>query len=130
MRSLAEKSRPVAILDADGRPLKAGDPHRFFEAAWVHKHNGTYYFTYSTGTGHEVCYATGNSPYGPFTYRGVVLTPVVGWTTHQSVCLHNGRWYLFFHDAALSGGVSSLRSSRFCELVHEPDGSIRTLQGR
>ncbi|MDE5578597.1 MAG: family 43 glycosylhydrolase [Alistipes sp.] len=130
MRSLAEKSRPVAILDADGRPLKAGDPHRFFEAAWVHKHNGTYYFTYSTGTGHEVCYATGDSPYGPFTYRGVVLTPVVGWTTHQSVCLHNGRWYLFFHDAALSGGVSSLRSSRFCELVHEPDGSIRTLQGR
>ena len=130
LRSLAEESRPVVILDAEGNPLKAGDPHRFFEAAWVHKYNGIYYFTYSTGTGHEVCYATGDNPYGPFTSRGVVLTPVVGWTTHQSICEFRGRWSLFYHDSALSGGVSSLRSARFCELVHEPDGSIRTVQGK
>lgn len=77
----------------DGNPLKADDPHRFFEAAWLHKHNGTYYFTYSTGSTHLICHATGDSPYGPFTYRGVVLTPVVGWTTHQSVCEYNGKWH-------------------------------------
>lgn len=130
MRTLAEKPRPVVILDAGGRPLTAGDPHRFFEAAWLHKHDGIYYFTYSTGSGHEICYATGDNPYGPFTYRGVVLTPVVGWTTHQSVCEHEGKWYLFYHDCVPSGGVSSLRSARYCELVHEPDGAIRTVQGK
>ncbi|MDE5708143.1 MAG: family 43 glycosylhydrolase [Alistipes sp.] len=130
MHALAEESRPVILLDAEGRPLKADDPHRFFEAAWMHKHAGTYYFTYSTGSGHEICYATGDNPYGPFTYRGVVLTPVVGWTTHQSICETAGQWYLFYHDSAISGGVSSLRSAKYCELVHEPDGSIRTVEGK
>lgn len=130
MHALAEEPRPVVILDTDGRPMKADDPHRFFEAAWMHKHNGTYYFSYSTGSGHEICYATGDNPYGPFTYRGVVLSPVVGWTTHQSICRHNGKWLLFYHDSALSGGVSSLRSARVSELVHLPDGSIRTVPGR
>lgn len=130
MHALAEAPRPVVILGTDGQPLKAGDPHRFFEAAWMHKHRGVYYFTYSTGSTHQICYATGDNPYGPFTYRGVVLTPVVGWTTHQAICSHNGQWYLFYHDCVPSGGVSSLRSARFCKLVHNPDGSIRTVQGR
>lgn len=130
MHSLAETPRPVVVLDAQGKPLKAGDPHRFFEAAWLHKHGDTYYFSYSTGTTHTICYATGDNPYGPFTYRGVVLTPVVGWTTHHSICAFQGRWYLFFHDAALSGGVSSLRSARYCELVHNPDGTIAAVQGK
>ncbi len=130
MRSLAEPPRPIVILDTDGNPLKADDPHRFFEAAWLHKHNDTYYFTYSTGSTHLICYATGDSPYGPFTCRGVVLTPVVGWTTHQSVCEYNGKWYLFFHDCVPSGGISSLRSAKYCELIHEPDGSIRTIEGK
>ncbi len=130
MRSLAEAPRPVVVLDAQGKPLKAEDPHRFFEAAWLHKHGDIYYFSYSTGTTHTICYATGDNPYGPFTYRGIVLTPVVGWTTHHSICEFGGRWYLFFHDAALSGGVSSLRSTKYCELVHNPDGTIATIQGK
>ena len=33
-----------------------------------------------------LCYAIGDNPYGPFTYQGVILTPVVGWTTHHSIC--------------------------------------------
>ena len=41
----AEAPRPVLILDKDGQPLKASDPHRFFEASWMHKYNGKYYFS-------------------------------------------------------------------------------------
>lgn len=130
MHALAEAPRPVVVLDAAGEPLKADDSHRFFEAPWLHKHGGTYYFSYSTGSGHEICYATGDNPYGPFTYRGVLLTPVVGWTTHQSICPYDGAWYLFFHDSALSGGVSSLRSAKYCELRHRPDGSIVPIPGQ
>ena len=74
MLQFAEEPRPVIILDRDGKPLTAGDNgRRFFEASWVHKYNGKYYFSYSTGDTHLLCYATGDNPYGPFTYRGVIL---------------------------------------------------------
>lgn len=42
-----------------------------------------------------LCYAIGDNPYGPFTYTGVILTPVIGWTTHHSICQYKGKWYLF-----------------------------------
>ena len=53
----SEAPRPVLILDKDGQPLRAGDPHRFFEASWMHKYKGKYYFSYSTGDSHLLCYA-------------------------------------------------------------------------
>lgn len=129
LRSLAEEPRPVVILDERGEPLRADDAHRFFEAAWMHKRGDTYYFSYSTGGSHLICYATGDNPYGPFTYRGVVLTPVVGWTTHHSIVEYGGRWWLFHHDSAPSGGISSLRSAKVCELEYAPDGTIRMIPG-
>ena len=46
----------------------------------MHKYKGQYYFSYSTGDTHKIVYATGNNPYGPFTYQGVILDPVLGWT--------------------------------------------------
>jgi len=36
----------------------------------------------------------------------------------------DGKWYLFYHDSAPSGGVSSLRSMKVTPLTHRPDGSI------
>ncbi len=71
--------------------------------------------------------ADGDSPYGPFTYAGVILTPVVGWTTHHSICQFEGQWYLFYHDALMSGGITHLRSAKCTPLHMEPDGSIRTI---
>ena len=66
--SFAEPPKDVVLLDESGKPLIAGDNgRRFFEAAWLHKYNGTYYFSYSTGDTHFIMYATGTSPYGPFT---------------------------------------------------------------
>ncbi|WP_076422846.1 glycoside hydrolase family 43 protein [Pontibacter lucknowensis] len=128
MKSFAEELRDVQILDENGKPLLAGDnERRFFEAAWVHKYNGKYYFSYSTGDTHNIAYATGDSPYGPFTYQGVILKPVLGWTNHHSIAEHNGKWYLFYHDSSLSGGKTPLRSVKVTELKHNPDGSIQTI---
>ena len=45
MLEFAEDPRPVLVVDKDGNPLKASDPHRFFEATWVHKYNGKYYYS-------------------------------------------------------------------------------------
>jgi hypothetical protein len=43
MISFAEAPKDVVIQDEQGKPLTAGDnARRFFEAAWLHRFNGTY----------------------------------------------------------------------------------------
>ena len=128
MLQFAEEPRPVIIVDDNGEPLKAKDPHRFFEASWMHKMNGKYYFSYSTGDTHFICYAVGDNPYGPFTYKGVILEPVVGWTTHHSIVEFKGKWYLFHHDCVPSNDVTWLRSLKVKELETDADGNIKTMK--
>ncbi len=128
MLQFAEKPRPVLVIDENGKPLRADDPHRFFEASWMHKVNGKYYFSYSTGDSHLLCYAVGDNPYGPFTYKGVILEPVVGWTTHHSIVEYKGKWYLFHHDCVPSNGVTWLRSVKVMELDMDSDGNIKTMR--
>lgn len=124
MRTFAEAPRDVQILDEHGKPLLGGDhDRRFFEGAWMHKFNGKYYFSYSTGDTHLLCYAESNSPYGPFTYKGVIMKPVEGWTTHHSIVEFKGKWYIFYHDSELSG-KTHLRNMKVRELVRDADGAI------
>ncbi|MGB2143965.1 MAG: glycoside hydrolase family 43 protein [Flavobacteriaceae bacterium] len=123
-----EKPIAIQILDENGDLLLAGDhDRRFFEAAWMHKHNGLYYFSYSTGDTHYICYAVGDNPYGPFTYKGRILNPVVGWTSHHSVCKIEDKTYLFYHDSSLSKGITHLRCIKVAEIKYREDGSIITL---
>ncbi|MEN9569245.1 MAG: hypothetical protein RL172_476, partial [Bacteroidota bacterium] len=56
-----------------------------------------------------------------------ILEPVVGWTTHHSICAFNNKWYLFYHDSSLSKGVTHLRCVKITELVHDEDGRIKTI---
>ena len=125
MTMLAEPVQEIRIQDQQGQPLLAGDhDRRYFEAPWMHKYQGKYYLSYSTGDTHYIVYATGDNPYGPFTYQGVVLNPVVGWTNHHSIVEFQGKWYLFYHDSTLSGGKTHLRCVKVTELHYNPDGSI------
>ena len=127
--SFAGPSEEISIVDGDSRPLLAGDhERRFFEAAWVHKYNGTYYLSYSTGDSHFIAYATSDQPTGPFVYRGYILYPVRGWTTHHSIVEFQGKWYLFYHDASLSGGVDNKRNMKVAELFYNADGSIQMIR--
>ncbi|WP_167619166.1 glycoside hydrolase family 43 protein [Maribellus sediminis] len=130
MLEFGEEPKALVILDENGEPLKAGDhDRRFFEASWMHKYQGKYYFSYSTGNTHKLCYAIGDNPYGPFTYQGVILTPVVGWTTHHSIVEFKGKWYLFHHDSVPSGGKTWLRSMKLVELNYDENGKIETIEG-
>ena len=128
MTSFNGAVKEVSIVDKGGKELLGGDhDRRFFEASWVHKYNGKYYFSYSTGDTHFIAYAVGDSPWGPFTYQGVILNPVVGWTNHHSIVEIKGKWYLFYHDSQLSGGQTHLRSIKVTELTHNADGSIQPI---
>ena len=115
----------VKILDETGAELRAGDgDRRYFEAPWMHKYKGRYYLSYSTGTSHYIVYATSDSPTGPFTYRGRIMEPVIGWTTHHSIVEYMGKWYIFYHDCELSNGINHRRCVKFTELHYAEDGSI------
>jgi hypothetical protein len=124
MLEFSEKPRNGMIVDKSGKPILGKDhDRRFFEGSWMHKFNGKYYLTYSTGDTHFLAYAIGTTPYGPFTYQGTFLEPVQGWTTHHSIIESNGKWYLFYHDTQLSG-KNHLRNVKVTELKHNADGSI------
>lgn len=127
MKSFAEAPRTIKIVDANGKTfLESNNDKRFFEASWMHMYKGKYYFSYSTGDTHNICYAIGDSPYGPFTYKGIVLEPVEGWTNHHSIVEIKGKWYLFYHDVQLSG-KTHLRNVKVTELKYNADGTIRTV---
>ncbi|MCR4930108.1 MAG: glycoside hydrolase family 43 protein [Lachnospiraceae bacterium] len=125
MLQFADGPEEITILDENGEPIKAGDEdRRYFEGPWMHKYNGKYYLSYSTGTTHYLVYAIGDSPKGPFTYQGRILEPVIGWTTHHSIVEYEGKWYLFYHDSSLSGGVNHRRCVKFRELKYDENGKI------
>lgn len=127
MLTFAEAPKDVQIVDKAGKPLLGGDhKRRFFEGGWMHKYKDTYYFSYSTGDTHLLAYGTSKSPYGPFTYQGVIMNPVTGWTTHHSIIPIKDKWYIFYHDVELSG-KTHLRNVKVRELKRRPDGSIETI---
>ncbi len=122
-------SQEIQILDENGAPLTAGDTdRRYFEGPWMHKYYGLYYLSYSTGDTHYLVYATSTDPKGPFTYRGRILEPVIGWTTHHSIVEYKGKWYLFYHDCSLSGGINHRRCVKYMELKYREDGTIITME--
>lgn len=128
MLQFDEPDREIVITDENGQPLLSGDiDRRFFEASWMNKYKGKYYFSYSTGDTHYLCYAIGDNPYGPFKYAGRILEPVVGWTSHHSICDYNGEWYLFYHDSSLSKGVTHLRSVKMTRLSFDENDRIQTI---
>lgn len=127
MKSFAEPVKEIKLVDKDGKLFTEKDnDKRFFEAAWMHKYNGKYYFSYSTGDTHFINYAIGDNPYGPFTYQGVILEPVDGWTNHHSIVQINNKWYLFYHDVQLSG-KTHLRNVKVTELKYNSDGTIQKI---
>lgn len=128
MNEFISEPRHLVILDENGDPLKAKDEdRRYFEGPWMHKFKGRYYLSYSTGTTHYICYAVSDKPDGPFTYKGRIMEPVLGWTTHHSIVEINGEWYIFYHDCELSGGVTHERCVKYTRLNIDSEGNIETI---
>ncbi|MGW4943398.1 family 43 glycosylhydrolase [Actinoplanes sp. NPDC004185] len=106
----------------------------FREGLFMNERNGTYYLSYSVDdTGSEnyrVAYATGSSPYGPFTARGVILAkdPAQGilGTGHSSIIQVPGTddWYIAYHRFALTGGDGFHRETTIDRLYFDATGAI------
>ncbi len=114
-----------------------------FEDAGIHKHNGTYYYTYCSNfysgqraTGSpppgEIAYMTASHPLGPWTYRGTLLKNPefffgVGGNNHHAVFQFRDQWYITYHAQTLAkamGDPKGYRSTHLNRLFHNEDGSI------
>ena len=77
----------------------------FFEAAFMHKYNGKYYLSYAGRPGilgrAKIYYCMGDNPYGPFEYKGIILSKVNSGTSHASIVEFKDKWYLFYHNSKL-----------------------------
>jgi hypothetical protein len=98
----------------------------FFEAAYMHKRNGTYYFSYCT-EGLKIDYMTSSSPTSGFQHRGTVLNNPwdnLGNNNHHSIVEFQGQWYIFYHNRTVSNSVYQ-RSVCIDHLYYNGDGTIQ-----
>jgi len=112
------------MIELDG-PIHTVGIDNFTEAAYLHRHDKTYYLTYSRNFPEETAYATGPSATGPWTFRGKIMdmNKVVK-TIHQAVIDFNGKSYIFYHNDKLPTGGEYRRSVAVEELRYNPDGTI------
>lgn len=105
------------------------DAPNFFEASYMHKRNGIYYFSYSTTTsaGLTIDYMTSSDPMTGFQHRGTILGNPwnnLGNNNHHSIVEYQGQWYIFYHNRAVSNSVYQ-RSVCLDYLYYNSDGTIQ-----
>jgi len=104
--------------------------HFFHEGAYLTKHNGLYYLVYAdiSRGNRPTClgYATAQHPFGPYTYRGVIIDndhcDPASWNNHGSLAEFNGQWYVFYHRS--THGSETMRKACAEPVRFNPDGSI------
>ncbi|HWD18168.1 MAG TPA: family 43 glycosylhydrolase [Verrucomicrobiae bacterium] len=79
----------------------------FFEASYMHKRNGIYYFTYSTrpDAGLVIYCETNSNPTNGFAPEGTLLANPpqnVNNNNHHTVFAYAGSWYIAYHNRALA----------------------------
>ncbi len=129
----------ISLKDTSASTIVAPD---FFEAAYVHKRNGKYYFSYSTSFADHpqtIDYMMSDSPTTGFVYAGVALQQPadnMDDNNHHSFIDFKGKSYVFYHNRVLSlreGKSLYQRSITLDNLSYASDGTINTVaaaQGR
>lgn len=130
----------VAPLNADMTSLdlakmKDITPSGYNEGSFVVKRAGTYYFMWSENDtrdeNYRVAYATGASPTGPWTKRGVILEKDLSLGIkgpgHHSVVQVPGTddWYIAYHRFAIPGGDGMHRETTVDKLEFDSEGLIK-----
>ncbi len=108
-----------------------------FEAPFVFKRNGIYYFTYSSGSCHtdtyRVQYATSTvGPMGPFEYKGELLTTNTDNTVHgpghHSIFVDGDHYYIVYHRHDIPKAIHGF-NRQICidELTFDDKGNINPI---
>mgnify|MGYP003295185869 CR=1 FL=1 len=112
------------MIELDGE-IKVIDLPGYVEGPYLHYRNGIYYLTYA-GMGknfsENIQYATATSMEGPWTPQGELTGAAENsFTIHPAVVEYKDKWYLFYHDSSLSGGVNHQRCVMFREITYNED---------
>lgn len=111
------------------------DAPRFFEASWMHKYNGKYYFSYSSdfsAGAATIDYMMSNNPMTGFTAKGTVLPNPPnnsGNNNHHSIFTYKGNWYIAYHNrkVAIDRGVEPTYQRSVCvdRLYYNADDTMQ-----
>lgn len=120
------------MISVDG-PAMTIHATNFFEASWMHKRNGTYYFSYSTNprAGMRIDYMTSDNPTNGFVYRGVIADqpPINNNNNHASEFEFKGQWYHVYHNriVAKQAGIPTgfRRNLGLDQFGYNEDGTIQ-----
>lgn len=126
MVELASEPMPVQNL-----------PEGFKEGPFAFERAGKYYLTFPwvQDKTETLAYAMGDSPMGPFEFKGLIMeqSPTGCWTNHHSLVEYKNQWYLFYHHNDYSPEFDKNRSARIDSVFFNPDGTIQqvvpTLRG-
>ncbi|MEU0075724.1 family 43 glycosylhydrolase [Streptomyces sp. NPDC006332] len=123
------------MTSLDTSKVKDITPTGYNEGTFVIKREGTYYFMWSENDtrdeNYRVAYATGPSPTGPWTKRGVILEKdlslgVKGPGHHSVVQVPNtDDWYIAYHRFAIPSGDGTHRETTVDKLEFDADGLIK-----
>ncbi|MDQ5980867.1 MAG: arabinoxylan arabinofuranohydrolase [Verrucomicrobiota bacterium] len=122
------------MISVSGPALAMTVPN-FFEASWLHKRNGVYYFSYSTNpaNGLRIDYLTSSSPTSGFVYRGIAAgqPPSNNNNNHHAIFSLNGSWYHAYHNryVATQAGIATTyrRNLGLERLEHNGDGTLQPI---
>jgi len=133
------------MINTEGE-AKLIDAPFMFESSGFHKHNGKYYYSYSTnfvGTREiddpkhgEIAYMISDNPMGPFAFVNSILkNPSVffdiGGNNHQDFFKFKGQWYIAYHAQTLAkalGTVKGYRSPHINKVEHDEKGYIKEIK--
>ncbi|MFI9833338.1 family 43 glycosylhydrolase [Streptomyces sp. NPDC051913] len=123
------------MVSIDTAKMQDITPSGYNEGSFVVKRKGTYYFMWSENDtrdeNYRVAYATGPSPTGPWTKRGVILEKdlslgIKGPGHHSVVHVPNtDDWYIAYHRFAIPGGDGTHRETTVDKLEFDADGLIK-----
>ena len=131
----------VKLNDAKDAPVGTGShvkvnglsTRKMLEASYIHKHEGKYYFSYSTGWQQgapTIDYGIGDSPTGPFTWKGTILgdpsmngKSINGNNNHHGIAEFKGHSYVVYHDRRIAKGHDGL------EIIPADDGMPKPNEG-
>lgn len=125
-------NRDMISVDGPAIHLTA---QNFFEASWMHKENGIYYFSYSANPKAQmrIDYMTSTSPTSGFKYGGAVSKqpPLNDNNNHQAIFKFSGEWYQAYHNRAVAknANIPPVYKRNLCidQFKHNTDGTIDTM---
>jgi arabinoxylan arabinofuranohydrolase len=118
------------MIETEGSAVKIAAP-RFFEASFIHKRNGIYYFSYSTPAGrkrYSIDYMMSANPVTGWEHKGTVLDNPrenFGNNNHHSIMEYKGKWYMFYHNREVAGRNGAQRSVNVDRLYYNEDGTMQ-----